>query len=143
MTQLCCTPSPSIPVPRSRAREEAKRRGLGNVAFRNAGVEEERLPGEPTYDAIMTHDALHDMTAPHHVMKHVRKAISDDGVWVIGDMAGLDSHGENVHSHPLAPLLYGFSCHLCLPSGLSAADGEALGLGTLGLGKVSRLPALC
>lgn len=51
----------------------------------------------------------------------------------------MDSHGENVHSHPLAPMLYGFSCHLCLPSGLAAvADGEALGLGTMGISIVSR-----
>lgn len=41
------------------------------------------------------------------------------------------SHGANVHSHPMAPLLYGFSVHLCLPSGMSAPGGEALG--TLGI----------
>lgn len=64
----------NISVRRSRAREEAEGRGLTNVSFRNPGVEEERLPGEPTYDIVMTHDALHDMSAPHKVMAHVRKA---------------------------------------------------------------------
>lgn len=48
------------------------------------------------------------------------------------------SHAANVRSHPLAALLYGFSVHLCLPSGLSAPDGE--GLGTLGLPAVSVRP---
>jgi hypothetical protein len=59
------------------------------------------------------------------------QAMKPDACWIIGDMSSLESQAANVHSHPLAPLLYGFSCHLCLPSGLSTPDG--LGLGTTGL----------
>ncbi len=63
------------------------------------------------------------------------QAMKPDGCYIIGDMASLDSQAANVHSHPLGPLLYGFSVHLCLPSGLSAPG--ALGLGTTGLPTVS------
>ena len=45
------------------------------------------------------------------------------------------SHAANVRRHPAAPLLYAFSVQLCLPSGMSAPGGEALG--TMGVSAVS------
>ena len=115
------------------------------------------------------------------------QAVADDGCWLIGDMAALESHTQNVHHHPFAPYMwvdmpagarhktrhvltvvsihsgarwrarlsspapgmlsrpvpapalpatcrYGFSVHLCLPSGMSAPGAE--GLGTLGISEV-------
>eukprot|EP00887_Chlorella_sp_A99_P003698 scaffold7.g3698.t1 len=123
----------------SAARKEAERRGLTNVQFLDPGLEEEKLSEEPTYQLIITHDAVHDMARPSAVMPHCRKALLDDGCWVIGDMSALESHGANVHGHPLAPLLYGFSCHICLPSGMSAPGAE--GLGTLGISE-SKMKAM-
>lgn len=41
------------------ARQDAKAAGLSNLTFHNAGVEEEKMPAEPTYDLVMTHDAIH------------------------------------------------------------------------------------
>ncbi|KAL4447828.1 hypothetical protein ABPG75_005047 [Micractinium tetrahymenae] len=113
------------------AREEAKRRGIPNAQFFNPGLDDEKLPQEGTFELVMTHDAIHDIAHPQAVMKSVRGAMKPGGVWVIGDMSALDSHAANVHSHPLATFLYGFSVHLCLPSGLSAPGGQ--GLGTLGI----------
>lgn len=113
------------------AKAEAGSRGLTNVEFFNAGLDEERMPQEPTYQLVMTHDAIHDMAHPQKVMAAVRKAVATDGCWVVGDMTAMDSHAANVHSHPLAAYMYGFSCHLCLPSGMSAPGGAALG--TLGI----------
>lgn len=72
------------------AREEAKRRGLTNVAFRNPGVDDERLPQDGTYQLIMTHDAIHDMAHPSAVMRSVRNAVAPGGCWIIGDMGALD-----------------------------------------------------
>ena len=114
----------------AQARRTAAERSLKNVEFINPGVEERGM-GEVQYDFVMTHDALHDMARPYEVMKSVRKSMKEGAVWVIGDMKAAPSHGVNVHKNPLAPLLYGFSCHLCLPSALSAPNAE--GLGTLGL----------
>lgn len=94
------------------ARAEAARRGLGNAEFRNPGVAEEGLPGEPTYALVMTHDAIHDMARPDLVMPNVRKALLPEGCWLIGDMAALESPAANIADQPLAPLLYGLSCHM-------------------------------
>lgn len=113
------------------ARGEASRRGATNVQFLNPGLDDEKLPQEGTFELVMTHDAIHDIAHPQAVMKSVRGAVKPGGVWIIGDMSALDSHAANVHSHPLASFLYGFSVHLCLPSGLSAPGGQ--GLGTLGI----------
>lgn len=113
------------------ARAEAARRGIPNAQFLNPGLDDEKLPQEGTFELVMTHDAIHDIAHPQAVMKAVRGAMKPGGVWVIGDMSALDSHAANVHSHPLAAFLYGFSVHLCLPSGLSAPGGQ--GLGTLGI----------
>lgn len=61
----------------------------------------------------------------------ILQAIAPGGVWIIGDMNAGPNHGINVSANPMSPLLYGFSCHLCLPSAMSAPN--AAGLGTLGL----------
>lgn len=64
-----------------------------------------------------------------------------DGFWIIGDMGALDAgHGANIKHHPLGAYLYGFSCHICLPSGMSAPNPA--GLGTLGISKVLLLVIL-
>ena len=56
------------------ARSMAKERGLeeSQVAFINPGIDESGMK-ESTYDLVMTHDAIHDMSAPFDVMKSVRK----------------------------------------------------------------------
>lgn len=56
------------------ARQMAKEQGLkeSQVEFKNPGVDESGM-GDGGYDIVMTHDAIHDMTAPYDVMKSVRK----------------------------------------------------------------------
>ena len=48
------------------------------------------------------------------------QAIKPDGGWLVFDMRGKSTPAENF-SDPqvqmLAPILYGFSVHICLPSG--------------------------
>jgi 2-polyprenyl-3-methyl-5-hydroxy-6-metoxy-1,4-benzoquinol methylase len=83
-----------------------------------------------TYDIVMTHDAIHDMNTPHKVIPEVAKSIKHNGCWIIGDIGGMESHKENVLNNPMAPIMYGFSCHVCLPSAMIGPD--AMGLGTLG-----------
>jgi ubiquinone/menaquinone biosynthesis C-methylase UbiE len=113
------------------ARERAAARGVADrVEFRDAGVEGAALPAA-AFDLAFTHDAIHDMAKPRAVMTAVRRALKPGGVWVLGDFKAAATHGENVAANPLAALAYGYSCHLCLPSALSAPGAE--GLGTLGL----------
>lgn len=120
------------------AREEVARRGLANVEFVNPGLDDRGMP-EQAFQLVMTHDAIHDMAHPQQVLESICKAVAPGGIYIVGDMSALDSHAENVHNHPLAPLLYGFSCHLCLPSGMSAPDGAALGTTGISAGKMKEM----
>jgi ubiquinone/menaquinone biosynthesis C-methylase UbiE len=113
------------------ARERAAARSVADcVEFRDAGVEGAALPAA-AFDLAFTHDAVHDMAKPRAVMAAVRRALKPGACWVLGDFKAAATHGENVAVNPLAALAYGYSCHLCLPSALSAPGAE--GLGTLGL----------
>lgn len=107
-------------------RKAAKEKGLTNVEFINPGIEENGM-NKDTYDFVLTQDAVHDMSQPWEVLENVCKAMKDGGIWVIGDMKCLETHGENVHKNPLAPMVYGFSCHTCLPSAMHGPNPAALG----------------
>jgi 2-polyprenyl-3-methyl-5-hydroxy-6-metoxy-1,4-benzoquinol methylase len=111
-------------------RDLLKKQNIKNVEFINPGLDERGMP-EAFYDVVMTHDAIHDMAMPYDVMKSVKKSIKPGGIWIIGDMSSAPTHADNIHKHPLSPLLYGYSCHLCLPSAMSGPT--SVGLGTLGL----------
>src|SRR5207302_1166725 len=69
-----------------RARANAVQEAATNVSFHDAAVEP--LPGTPTFDLISTFDCLHDMTHPEVVAAAIRRAIVDDGYWLIADING-------------------------------------------------------
>jgi ubiquinone/menaquinone biosynthesis C-methylase UbiE len=107
-------------------RDMAREKGLTNCEFINPGLEEDGMPSD-TYDFVLTQDAIHDMSQPFEVMENVCKAMKKGGIWIIGDMKCLETHGENIHQNPLAPMVYGFSCHVCLPSAMDGPNPAALG----------------
>lgn len=86
------------------------------------------LPTSATYDLMVTMDAIHDMAQPLEVVSAVRTALKDDGCYIINDPKGLPTPAENIHNNPAAPLRFGFSCHSCLPSGMSETDGRGFGM---------------
>ncbi len=102
--------------------------GLTNVTFHD--VAGEQLPADASFDFITTFDCIHDMTHPTQVLGVIRKAIKDDGVYLIADVNGKPTFDENLAENPLATLMYGFSVIACMSSAMSDPDGE--GLGTLG-----------
>jgi hypothetical protein len=65
------------------------------------------------------------------VASSIRRALRDDGVWLIADIKSHPSFAENVEKNPMASLMYGFSVLTCMSSALSEPGGA--GLGTLGL----------
>ena len=71
------------------------------------------------------------MTHPERVAASIRRALRDDGVWLIADIKAYPSFAENVAQNPMASLMYGFSVLTCMSSALSEPGGA--GLGTLGL----------
>jgi len=112
-----------------RAEANAKDAGVSNVTFHDA--RKEPIPQDGRFDFVTTFDCLHDMTQPAEVMKQIRGAIRDDGVWLISDIKSHGSYEANVESNPMAAMMYGTSVLTCMSSALSEEGGA--GLGTLGL----------
>jgi ubiquinone/menaquinone biosynthesis C-methylase UbiE len=77
------------------------------------------------YDLIATFDCLHDMGDPLGAAQHIRRALADDGTWMIVEpMAGNDVT-DNLN--PVGRVYYNFSTYLCVPNAKSQAGGYSLG----------------
>lgn len=113
------------------ARAEANRRaaGLANARFHDAVVDP--LPEDGSFGLLTTFDCLHDMTDPAGMVKRIRRAVADDGLWLIADIKAHGSYEGNVEKNPMAAMMYGMSVLTCMSSALSEPGGA--GLGTLGL----------
>ena len=111
-----------------RAERNLRDAGVSNASFHDGS--REPLPADGRFDLITTFDCLHDMTDPGTVMKAIRAAIAEDGIWLIADFKARASYAENVERNPMAAMMYGTSVLTCMSSALSKPGG--LGLGTLG-----------
>jgi 2-polyprenyl-3-methyl-5-hydroxy-6-metoxy-1,4-benzoquinol methylase len=112
-------------------RAEANRRaaGLANARFHDALVDP--LPEDGSFRFLTTFDCLHDMTDPAGMAARIRRALADDGLWLIADIKAHDGYERNVEKNPMAAMMYGTSVLTCMSSALSEPGGA--GLGTLGL----------
>ena len=113
------------------ARAEANRRaaGLANAHFHDAAVEP--LPEDGSFGFVTSFDCLHDMTDPAGTIQRIRRALADDGLWLVADIKAHESYERNVEKNPMAAMMYGTSVLTCMSSALSEPGGA--GLGTLGL----------
>lgn len=111
-----------------RARERVAEAGLRNVEIFHRRAEQ--LPGEPTYSFVLTFDCLHDMTRPQDAVAAIRRAMTDDGTWLVKDIRCDDSWAGN-RRNPMLAMFLGFSVASCMSSALSEPGGA--GLGTVGL----------
>ncbi|WP_407657762.1 class I SAM-dependent methyltransferase [Marinobacter guineae] len=108
------------------ASQEARALGNDNTTFRVfdvSGLEHSERPGP--YHLITTFDAVHDQKDPLAVLRGIRQALTDDGVYLAQDIKG-SSHHHSDRDHPIGPLLYTISCMHCMTVSL-AQDGEGLG----------------
>jgi len=112
-------------------RAEQKRIEAGHDHVRFVDPRHEPLPSDGSVDLVTTFDCLHDMTRPTEMVQAIRRAIADDGTWLLVDIKALDTFAENAKKNPMASLMYGISVLSCMSSALSEEGGE--GLGTLGL----------
>lgn len=112
-----------------RAEQKRDERGLTNVSFHDP--RQESLPGDHSLDLVLTFDCIHDMTRPAEMVAAIRRAVRDDGTWLLVDIKALDTFEQNLAKNPMASLMYGISVLSCMSSALSEPDGA--GLGTLGL----------
>lgn len=112
-----------------RAEENRRAQGVANAHFHDAS--RDPLPERGELDFVTTFDCLHDMTDPAGVIGRIRRALRDDGTWLVCDIKAHGSFEANVERNPMAAMMYGMSVMTCMSSALSEAGGA--GLGTLGL----------
>jgi len=107
----------------NRGNVHAAQHGLINVNLIAKDVA--KIDDVQKYDLITTFDAVHDQADPDRVLANINRALKDDGVYLMQDIAG-SSHVHNNMDHPLAPLLYTTSCMHCMTVSLSQ-NGKGLG----------------
>jgi SAM-dependent methyltransferase len=77
------------------------------------------------YGLVATFDCLHDMGDPVGAARHIRSALSDDGVWMIVEPYAGEATADNLN--PVGRLYYSFSTFLCVPHAVSEGADDALG----------------
>jgi SAM-dependent methyltransferase len=102
---------------------EAAELSLGNVKFVQRDVA--HLDEVAAFDVITAFDSIHDQADPAGVLRGIRTAVKDDGVFLMVDIKA-SSHLEDNCANPIAPLLYGVSVLHCMTVSL-AYDGAGLG----------------
>jgi len=105
------------------ARREAFEHGTENVRFQVRDVA--RLEEAGQFDLVTAFDAIHDQARPAEVLRGIRRALREDGTFLMQDIKGQSSHHANV-GNPIAPLLYTISCLHCMSVSL-ASGGAGLG----------------
>src|SRR5260221_607024 len=105
------------------ARATAAKEGLEVRA--NFGVAKaKQFPGRD-YDLVTVFDCLHDMGDPVGAATHVRKALKEDGTWMIVEPFANDELKDNLN--PVGRVYYSFSTLLCTPCSRSQEVGLCLG----------------
>ncbi|WP_420349052.1 class I SAM-dependent methyltransferase [Pelagibius sp.] len=108
------------------ARDAAKRKGLTNVTYEARDLRDfDATAPQAAFDLVTTFDAVHDQAQPLRLLKGIRRALADDGVYLAQDIKG-SSHHHLDRDHPLGPMLYTVSCMHCMTVSL-AQGGEGLG----------------
>lgn len=110
----------------ARARADAAQAGRNNVEFVAVDLSDFDRTAEPeSFDFITTFDAIHDQGKPLNVLKGIRRALKEDGVYLMQDING-SSHVHKDLDHPVGTFLYTASCMHCMTVSL-AQGGEGLG----------------
>jgi SAM-dependent methyltransferase len=82
------------------------------------------FPGD-AYDLICMFDCLHDMGDPAGAAQHVKKALADDGTFMVVEPMAGDRLEDNFN--PIGRLSYAASTLVCVPTSLAQEVGLALG----------------
>ena len=80
------------------------------------------------FDFVACFDLIHDMTDPLEGMKTIRRAVKDDGIFVLMDIKCENDPADN--EGPMVPFMYAMSLHFCMTTSLA---NNGAGLGTVGL----------
>ena len=105
------------------ARKRASEAGLADrVRFEVASAQD--FPGEG-YELVCIFDALHDMGDPPGAAAHIRRALADDGTWLLVEPMAGERLEDNVN--PVGRIFYAASTFICTPSAQAQDGGHALG----------------
>lgn len=105
------------------ARRRAEEAGVGNqVRFEVADASELPVGGA---GLVTMFDCLHDMGDPDGAARAVRRALADDGTFMVVEPMAGDRLEDNLH--PLGRVFYGASALICTPSSLAQPGQRALG----------------
>jgi len=104
------------------ATEKSKESGLTNVKFEVCSASE--IPSEPSFDLVTAFDVVHDLADPEGAVVRFRRALADDGTFLMMEPAVHARLEDNIE--PRAALLYGVSLLYCMTQSL-AAGGAGLG----------------
>jgi SAM-dependent methyltransferase len=77
------------------------------------------------FDLITCFDCLHDMGDPKTAATHIRKALNEDGTWMVVEPMAGDTLEDNIN--PIGRLYYSASTMICVPTSLAQETGLALG----------------
>ena len=102
---------------------ERRSKNLTNVSFQVQDAT--KIEEKKSFDLVTAFDSIHDQIHPGAVLNNIRQAVKEDGTFLMQDIKA-SSHLEKNLEHPLATLLYTFSCTHCMTVSLSAG-GEGLG----------------
>lgn len=110
----------------SYGRGQAVERGLDNVVFEQRDLSTFDVDAEPgSFDYVVTFDAVHDQAKPLAMLNGIRRALRDDGTYLMQDIQGSSHHHQNL-DHPGGPLMYMISTMHCMTVSL-AQGGDGLG----------------
>lgn len=107
----------------TRSREEANRLNLKNASFELKDVT--NIDEKNKFYFITAFDSIHDQIKPAQVLKNIENALTDDGVFIMIDVAASSLLQENI-DHPLGTALYTVSTFHCMTVSL-ANNGDGLG----------------
>ena len=118
-----------------RARRNAEAAGVANrVTFEVA--DGSRLP-ERKYDFISTFDVVHDAVDPVGLMTAIRRALKDDGTYLVQEVNVSSDLKDNLR--PLGKMVYSVSTLYCMTTSL-ANGGAGIGV-AMGEGKAREIAA--
>ncbi|QFG36235.1 methyltransferase family protein [Paracoccus pantotrophus] len=104
------------------ATAHARAHGLPNLRFEVGRAQDFDGGG---FDLITCFDCLHDMGDPEAAAAHIRRALKDDGTWMVVEPMAGDRLEDNLN--PVGRLYYSASTMICVPTSLAQETGLALG----------------
>jgi 2-polyprenyl-3-methyl-5-hydroxy-6-metoxy-1,4-benzoquinol methylase len=104
------------------ATAHARAHAVTNVSF-EIGKAQDFM--ERDFDLITCFDCLHDMGDPKAAATHIRKALKENGTWMVVEPMAGDTLEDNIN--PVGRLYYSASTMICVPTSMAQEIGLALG----------------